>query len=273
MAGRISGILDQRIKPFGRKSYLTDLASKIGGLQVETIVRTGNASEQIIGGVDDPANVVIVMISHGVSGIRCSLVGTVTTRVVHGARCAVVVVPSAGVASASTESLTFDNIQIALDGSPYAECAKDVAVPLFPDGNLSVHLVRVIEIPYWFPIDVNGAGYYDRFDAYLGYMHDDVRDYLSKVASTLEARGCSVTWELRDGIVHRELEAAAAEQCPDLIGLSTHGRSGARRALIGSVAERVARCSRTPVKLVHPAATLPCSVAVRLAWQSVTRTL
>jgi nucleotide-binding universal stress UspA family protein len=60
------------------------------------------------------------------------------------------------------------------------------------------------------------------------------------------------TLEVRIGQPAEEIVAAANESKCDLVVLSTHGRSGLDRLLIGSVADRVARLSPCPVFLMRP---------------------
>jgi len=62
------------------------------------------------------------------------------------------------------------------------------------------------------------------------------------VASGLRAR-----WVVATGVPHEEIVAAAARERADLIVLSTHGRGGLDRALLGSVADRVIRLAPCPV--------------------------
>jgi len=60
------------------------------------------------------------------------------------------------------------------------------------------------------------------------------------------------TYLLRDGVVADTiLEAAEIEQA-DLIAMTTHGRTGMLRLLLGSVAEQVVHHSKIPVMLIRP---------------------
>ena len=63
-------------------------------------------------------------------------------------------------------------------------------------------------------------------------------------------RGLPVQTELLPGLAVDEICAAAGEPDVDLIVTSTHGRTGLKHALIGSVAEHVVRYSDRPVLVV-----------------------
>jgi nucleotide-binding universal stress UspA family protein len=83
-------------------------------------------------------------------------------------------------------------------------------------------------------------------------MKEEAQAYLAAVAAKLEERGHTVTWEVRTGMVSEEIAAAADEQQVDLVVIATHGRTGFRRVVMGSVAERVLREANAPLMMVRP---------------------
>ena len=68
----------------------------------------------------------------------------------------------------------------------------------------------------------------------------------------LEALGFKVMVEVRFGDPASEIVAAARQHGADLIALATHGRTGLRQLLMGSVAERVLRRAPLPVLVMRP---------------------
>jgi len=85
---------------------------------------------------------------------------------------------------------------------------------------------------------------------------DDVRHARETLEAQLRDLGGDLNWGA-DVIAAEDIGAAiaghATEVGADLIALSTHGRSGLRRLVLGSVAEQVLRHSRTPVLCFPPA--------------------
>ena len=65
------------------------------------------------------------------------------------------------------------------------------------------------------------------------------------------AAGLSARAALRTGVPHQEIVALAGDERADLIVIGTHGRGGIARALLGSVADRVARLAPCPVLTVR----------------------
>lgn len=82
----------------------------------------------------------------------------------------------------------------------------------------------------------------------------EAQQYLERQAAELQALGLSnVTGRIESGSPGDEIVRIARDEGFELIVMATHGRSGWKRALLGSVAEHVIRNSPgVPVLLVHP---------------------
>jgi nucleotide-binding universal stress UspA family protein len=87
-----------------------------------------------------------------------------------------------------------------------------------------------------------------------GQTYDDtLRDRLQALADSKPHPGIDVTVNVVDGVDHMEIVKRATDWPASLIVLGTHGRTGIRHLLIGSVAERVVRTAPCPVCTVrHP---------------------
>ena len=75
---------------------------------------------------------------------------------------------------------------------------------------------------------------------------------LAEVESALEAEGLNSSFKVYDGDPAEGILEAVKELKPDLLAMSTHGRSGLSRLLRGSVAERVMRNCPVPILLCNP---------------------
>ena len=80
----------------------------------------------------------------------------------------------------------------------------------------------------------------------------ETETYLQKEVDELRKDGTRVTSMMCEGPVPDTILAAADEVHADLIAMSTHGRSGIQRMLLGSVADKVVHLSHIPVMLIHP---------------------
>jgi nucleotide-binding universal stress UspA family protein len=136
---------------------------------------------------------------------------------------------------------------IPLDGSPVAETILpfilDIAGPL----DIEVVLLRVL--PPVSPVVVEGSRHImiDDEDA----RRADAEEYLAPLAVELRNKGVRVDTRVRSGLPAAEIVAGAREVHADLIAMTTHGRSGLRRLMFGSVAEAVLRHSAIPVFLLR----------------------
>jgi nucleotide-binding universal stress UspA family protein len=83
----------------------------------------------------------------------------------------------------------------------------------------------------------------------------EAREYLEGVAQRLRETypGIHVSTEVRHGEPAGSLALAAIERGADLVVMATHGRTGVRRSIMGSVAGGVLRIGGTPLLLVGPA--------------------
>ena len=140
--------------------------------------------------------------------------------------------------------MKFDKILIPLDGSPFAEAALPKAMELVgsnPDATLI--LLRAVEAR-----TLPGV---DPIDAQVSVVHE-AEDYLETVAARLRKDGVpTVRTSVWYGAAARAILEAARTANPDLIMMSTHGRSGIGRLIAGSVAESVVRGTRIPIFLIR----------------------
>jgi nucleotide-binding universal stress UspA family protein len=140
--------------------------------------------------------------------------------------------------------MTFDKILIPLDGSRLAEAALPKAVELVSNNlNATLILLRAAEATSFPGVDP--------IDAQVSVVHE-AEDYLEAVAARLREDGIpGVKTSVWYGAAAPSILEAARMKNPDLIMMSTHGRSGIGRLIAGSVAESVLRGARTPIFLIR----------------------
>ncbi|WP_394820837.1 universal stress protein [Pendulispora albinea] len=143
--------------------------------------------------------------------------------------------------------LALRKILVPVDFTESSDRALDYAIDLAQPFSASVFVMHAYEVPvYGFP---DGA-----FIA-----NGDVAARISTAAQTaLDAlvdarkeRGVPIKGLLRTGVAWEETNHVADELAADLIVISTHGRRGLARALLGSVAENIIRTTLRPVLVIH----------------------
>ena len=132
----------------------------------------------------------------------------------------------------------YDSILVPTDGSAVAERAGEYGCSLAERFDAVLHAVHVDEEPTLIGSDDEPSG-------------ESAVDAIAELATE---RDVDVTTAVRDGddSVHREILDHADASDADAIVMGTHGRSGAQRLIIGSVAEKVVRRSPVPVVTVRP---------------------
>lgn len=234
------------------ETYLSRVAADQGGVPTRAVVRLGTAASETLAAAMSVENPVIVMTTHGRTGMSRLFVGSVASKIVRDATFPVLVVriqPSPAVTSAS-----FDRILVPLDGSPFSEQGLVQAINVF-GGHLTLHLLRVIEIPTIPAAGMVGGGIavnYGLVEEYMSATRDAANEYLRKLIEKLTADGHTATGAVMQGFVADEIQRAADDHQVDAIAMATHGRGGLSRIVLGSVAERVLHESARPLLLTRP---------------------
>ena len=138
-------------------------------------------------------------------------------------------------------------ILVGVDFSEASQQALDWAIELAARLGATVELLHVYQIPsFAFPESIVPAP-----PETLEAMVDEGRRRLEEWAGRVRRAGVAATLEILPGSPYVELVARASEGGFDLVVVGTHGRSGLRHALLGSVAEKVVRRSSVPVLSVR----------------------
>lgn len=140
----------------------------------------------------------------------------------------------------------FKTLLVGTDFSEPAGRAAERAVDLARRYGASLHLVHVWEAP----LIVGGAIAGTEFD-WMTLLEQSARAQLDAAAEALRAEEVDVTSTLRSGAAWDRIVTLAGEVEADLVVVGTHGRTGLRRAVMGSVAERVVRHSPVAVLTVR----------------------
>jgi len=164
-------------------------------------------------------------------------------------------------------------ILVTLDGSPYSEAVLPVIAELAAETGATVTLYRVGEPPSATtetppeellpPVLTRMGGAYARVGSPLRYVETktqaierrerELTGYLEEKAKVLRDRGIEVQVAVALGEDAGQLTIDYARDNPmDLIAMATHGRTGLRSLIFGSVAGKVLASGVRPVLLVRP---------------------
>ena len=209
--------------------------SVIAGSPAQTIVAHAASS-----GAD-----LIAMATHGRTGVARAILGSVAGAVVRDSRVPVVVVRNTLTKPARAPHA----ILVPLDLSKLGEAGLWAILPLAHELNWQIVLFHALELPPQ-TLPIQGAAI--PLGLPPAHLPDEVQAYLEDVAGSLSREGLDVAIRLGRGTAANAVSEAADETGAGIIAMSTHGRSGVSRWLLGSVAEAVVAQASLPVILVRP---------------------
>lgn len=234
------------------QGYLDDVAGRLGahhrgtaadvellyGLVAAEILRYASAAD------------LVVMATHGAGGIERAWLGSVVDRVARESVVPVVLVrPGEGPADLGAE-VPIERVLVPLDGGAVAEKVLTPAVTLAAAFGAGITLLHVLA-------PLGGVGPASApMGAYLepaGAVVAEAASYLERLADGLRAGGHDVNTVLETHPIPAQAILSEAERTPgSLVALATRGRGGAKRLLLGSVADKVVRAAVTPVLVFRP---------------------
>lgn len=181
----------------------------------------------------------IVIGTHGRTGLARVLLGSVASMVIRHAPCSVLAVRGDGAPG------PYRHVLCPTDFSEPARAAMAAAADFVEPGGPGITLLHVAELPAVY------AG--DPFLAYYRDLEKRTGGLLDKAASELRAK-TKVPVATRARVGHagaQILDALDEDRSYDLVVIGSHGHTGLARAFLGSVAEKVARQAHCPVLVVR----------------------
>ena len=230
--------------------YLKKIADEYFSGRASTSAEAGAPAAFIVDHAKTDPSCLIAMATHGLSGARRWLLGSVTSKVVQTATNALLLIRPSHNFDAS-RPVRMDQIFVPLDGSALAEKALPHACALAKRLNPEIQLLRV----YSLPMDA-----YVVADGVLARGPAQYREELAKQAQeNLEGKVAALRADGFERVVGIALEGDAASEIIDLasktpdslIAMSTHGRSGIGRWVLGSVAEKILQHAHNPLLLIR----------------------
>ena len=145
----------------------------------------------------------------------------------------------------------YDTILIPTDGSDVAENAIDHAIDLAKRYDATLHALYVVDTD---AIDISlGTEQVQRIKSGRFSEMPELQERAKNATSTVTERAgddLEVVESVKAGQPHRVISAYATDNDVDLVVMGSAGRSGVRRAILGSVTERTLRTTRVPVLVV-----------------------
>jgi nucleotide-binding universal stress UspA family protein len=215
-------------------AYLQTLAEQHRGqgvpLRLEVV--DGHPDQAILDAAESDRADLIIMSTHGYSGVTRWVMGSVTEKVLRGAQIPVFVIRGHG---------PLRKMLLTLDGSPLSEKALEPAYQLARALGATVTLFQAVSSSNLGPQPTRELDPAEPGSSEAGQPAplSEARDYLRQVAARFESTGVRTRLALGPAPAADQIVDYADRHGQQLIAMATHGRSGWRRWIYGSVTEKV----------------------------------
>lgn len=220
------------------RAYLQEQQGRLSAAGVDAAIETivGEPAREIVARAERDAVDLIALATHGRSGIGRLTYGSVAERTLLTTTRPLLLIRPDGWAAVPR---SLQRIVVALDGSPEAERGLAVGARLAEQLGLPLVLVHFVE-PLFAPFvpEMGSAAYLD-VQAIIDGSIAQSRAYMETTTGALRARGLDATGEVSVAHPADGITLYARQHPGSLMVLTTHGRSGWRRFLLGSVARQV----------------------------------
>jgi nucleotide-binding universal stress UspA family protein len=212
-------------------------------VDVEAVVREGDTAAEIARETRADADLVVLG-SHGRSGVERGLLGSVTEKVLRKAGCPVLTVPHQAQEAARAPAPSFKRILCAIDFSDASLRALEYALSFAQEADGRVRLLHVVEGP----AGEEPAGS-DRLTVgeYRRSREAEARKRLETLIPQGAKEWCEPEAAIVAGTPYREILRLADEGGADLIAMGVQARGGLGALFFGSTANHVVRAASCPV--------------------------
>jgi nucleotide-binding universal stress UspA family protein len=244
----MQGYLDQTAESLGRNTSETPL-------KIRATILDGDPAGRVIGYACQERMGLLIVVSHGHSGIRPWTMGSTANRIVHGAPLPVLLLRAAAVKKkGGLRKSAFSKILLPLDGSTAGETALPYVLEVSARLRSEVTLLSVVESG----LRVHTIGGLD----FIRFPEEQVRKMRQEMSSSLDGavarfrdRGVEARGRLSSGHAADEIIKHAKEEGASLVAMSSHGKSGLQEWVFGSVSNKVLHAGKSHLLLVKPAPT------------------
>jgi len=201
---------------------------------IKTVLEEGETHERIVDLADAENCDIIIMGRRGLRAVERMLVGRVTARVIGHSQRDVLVVPN-------NTQVGWKKIVVGTDGSRYSSLATSRAIAFARSYGGELRVLSVVDVPTEFYAEAPHA---------VEDLILKAKGVVTEVKKQAEASGVQAETFVAEAEAYQAVNNLAEEQKADMIVIGSHGRTGLRRLLMGSVAEKAIGYATRPVLVV-----------------------
>jgi nucleotide-binding universal stress UspA family protein len=219
-------------------------------LEWEPLITVGNPANEIARLAADKQIDLAIAASHGRSGLKRLILGSVTERLMRTLPCPLWVVrsPERGFVTPATQAVQLKKILVGCDFSPDSSLAFEYGLSLAQEFQADLHLAHVVEPPLYDDLIKPS----ESREVFRQRLRKTVQEKLASMIPEEARTWCNPVTALLAGLPHEELIKYAVVNDMDLVVLGVRGHSLVETLLVGSTTGRVMRGAPCPVLSVQP---------------------
>ena len=219
-------------------------------LEWEPLITVGNPANEIARLAADKQIDLAIAASHGRSGLKRLILGSVTERLMRTLPCPLWVVrsPERGFVTPATQAIQLKKILVGCDFSPDSSLALEYGLSLAQEFQADLHLAHVVEPPLYDDLIKPS----ESREAFRQRLRKTVQEKLTSMVPEEARTWCNPVTALLAGLPHEELIKYAVVNGINLVVLGVRGHSLVETLLVGSTTGRVMRGAPCPVLSVQP---------------------
>lgn len=217
------------------------------GLKASDHICRGRPSEEIVRVAEEIGADLIVMATHGRSGLDRLVLGSTCEKLIRRSTVPVLAIkhPSHDQIDTKADAMAFKNVLCPCDFSDFSHLAVPYAAELCRQFGAKLTLAHVVDTWLDYPEFTPSVEF-----ANSPHLIEEAQKSLAKLAG--EQEGLDVSVKVESGIPHRKLLDIVDEKDIDLLVMTTHGRSGIPHFLLGSITEKMIRMANCAVMTIRP---------------------
>jgi nucleotide-binding universal stress UspA family protein len=231
----INNVKEAMAKPCELALSEAEKIAKKERVLIKTVCEEGEIYERIVDLADSENCDLIIIGRRGMSKFKRTLIGSVTARVIGHSLRDVLIVPE-------KTQIGWQKVLVTTDGSKYSDAAAEKAINFTQSYGGELKILSVVDIP---------SSVYGEAPAAVEEMVKKAKGYIEKVKLQADAAGIKSETLVREGEeAHQIINKIAKEKGINTIVIGSHGRTGLKRLLMGSVTEKVIGYATCPVLVV-----------------------
>ena len=231
------------------KAYLAGWEAKLASeTKVDSALLEGHVAEEIAEYAARVGADMVLITTHGHTGVSRMWLGSVADALVRLTTLPLLVIHPAQGGYVPPDVLSFKHIMVPLDGSDLSATILTPVADVARASGARITLVHVVSSSA-----VLGTRIFPLLPDDISPALGRAREYLTRLADELVEDGLQAEVHVEEHEAPGRAIAALADKLDaDLIALATHGYGGLKRALLGSVADKVLRSTPLPILVQRP---------------------